>query len=687
MNIRCRSCGTVFPLVGNPGDIIACPGCGKEKKVPSTEIARPLSDSEALEKAEPTPAKQPPNLPVLYRLIIYVRGSNPLAAEQGLPPIWSLLKAGAVSLVVFLLLAVVYRGLYRDSSSPPDAPAASVDGSSSTDKGPFDVARDTPAWGTADEAEEVAQTVATTANDRPLEDEWRAAYEIVKRGGRIGVPHRQEAFADLIKAALSATDRNLHVVAIELSGPNHTDENLTALSRLPHLTRLDLSQIDPDTVTDVGFRHVSELAKLEYLDVSNLKISRQAVTNFANMKRLRVLRLANTRLNDDGLSSLSNLVALEDLDVSNTKIKPEGLSHLRALSKLRRLNLRGTSMTTEGLSHLSPLTTLEDLYLPKPAITAVAALGTHFDFVAAAAPRSSAFVTDREIAAQAETVRTFIDYAMGLEHLAPLKRLNDIRMLFVFGAYDEMGGKLAGSERWTATFREIPVEIDYSSDIVAPDISQMRTPDNAFRYLLAYRTSGRRGGQDLKAVRVKLLRRDSVGRMFFDEAAPSQLSYINQCQNLITLLTPHMARPSGSLLRHIQDFTKVTSLDLSGISLRDDDLRNLSNLTALQVLDLGGSPITGQGLSHLKTLKNLKYLRLTGTSVTDKDLTSLVPLERLTDVVLTQTNVTENGIDRIASDMPRLKVTREPSSGQPWWVGFDWESFSDGPMQEAAPRR
>jgi Leucine-rich repeat (LRR) protein len=668
-------------LKGNPGDTVSCPGCGKQKKIPSTVVARRAADPETPAEIPPSPpAERPAQLPVIYRLIIFVRGSGDASPPGSSPSLRSLVLMGLASLLVLLVLAGVYRFVFRDRSDRSAESASEADASPADGKRPFDVARDTPRWGTPDEAEKVAQTIAETSKDLPLEAEWRAAYEIVKRGGRIGIPgDRQDGLAPM-SGLVSATDRNLHVTVISLSGPNHTDESLAALSRLPHLKRLDLKEVDPESITDAGFQHVSDMTKLEYLDVSNLKISRQAVSHFANMKMLRVLRMANTRLNDDGLASLSGLSSLEDLDISGTKVTPEGLSKLRPLSRLRQLNLQGIAMTVEGLRYLSPLTALEELYLPKPKVTAAEALGPHFDFVDYGRPVSG-YADDSQAFAntKAENIRTFVDYAAGLEHLAPLVRLNEARMLIVLDSYDERGDSLMRSKRWSATLPEIVVEIDFQNLPVGPDLSQMQTPPDAFKYLLAYRVLNQRTGVDLKTFRTPLVRKDPLGRMFFFEPNVYDLQYINRFTGLVSTLIPHLARPSGELLRHIKDFKKITSLDLSGVALRDEHLRHLSNLITLEVLDLGGSPVTGQGLAHLKTLKSLKHLRLTGTSVTDEGLMSLVPLEKLTDVVVTQTNVTDKGIDRIESEMPRLKLTRKPPSGQPWWVSFDWESFTGEP--------
>src|SRR5262245_11121048 len=117
MNVRCRSCGTVFPLKGNPGDTVPCPGCGKQKKIRSTEVARRSPDSEVPATVPPSsPAKRPDQLPVIYRLIIFVRGSDdasPPGSSRSLRPLFLM---GLVSLFVFLALAGAYRIAFRDRS-------------------------------------------------------------------------------------------------------------------------------------------------------------------------------------------------------------------------------------------------------------------------------------------------------------------------------------------------------------------------------------------------------------------------------------------------------------------------------------------------------------------------------------------------------------------------------------------
>ena len=643
MNVRCRGCGTSFPLTGNPGDTVACPGCGKVKR-----ISAPVAQSVKAPSTDPVPEPAPAS-------------TGPSA-----PPIRFLLLMGGAGLLVFLLLAGIYRVFFHEAESGP-AVAAAED---ARPPGAFDAARDVPVWGDSGQAETVVQSAASSSDAKPLEEEWRAAREIISRGGRLGVARRQQA-EETLESNL-ALDRNLHVIAIELEGPNHSDENLATLTRLPYLIRLDLSRVDPDTITDVGFKHVSGLSKLEYLDVSSLKISRQAVSELSKLKNLRVFNLAKTRLNDDGLKPLAALTSLESLDASDTKVTGAGFAHLAPLKRLRNLNVRGIRLTPDDLRHLSPLVSLEELYLPVERLTALEVFGLE-----AASPPKARFqstVTSEETARDTAEKEGFIDYVAGVHHLSSLVRLRDIRMLMVFGTYDERGEELLQSPRWTATFPDITVEFDYQGRGDAPDHSQMTTDANRFRYFVASWMTGKRSVKDLPNFRAPLLAVDPAGRRFFQK--PELLETMKDHQKMVWTLSPYLVRPSGKLLQTLKRMEHVTSLDLSGICVRDEDLANISGLTNLEVLDLGGSPITGKGLAHLSTLKNLKYLRLTGTRVGDDDLKALLPLAKLTDVVVIQTAVTEKGMDWLESEMPRLKVLRKPTGGEPWWLTFDWEKFS-----------
>src|SRR5262249_5572012 len=120
----------------------------------------------------------------------------------------------------------------------------------------------------------------------------------------------------------------------------------------------------------------------------------------------------------------------------------------------------------------------------------------------------------------------------------------------------------------------------------------------------------------------------------------------------------------------------ITSLDLSGFWVEDDDLRYLANHPDLEVLSLSGSPISGSGLSHLTGLKKLRYLNLNGTAIaTGKGLDSLSKLKWVTDVSLAQTGLTEEKKDSLENEMPRVRIHGMDGKERPRWLRIDWPSL------------
>ena len=81
-------------------------------------------------------------------------------------------------------------------------------------------------------------------------------------------------------------------------------------------------------LADTGLVHFKELTKLEYLDISNTKVT------------------------DAGLVQLKGLTELKDLLLINTQVTDAGLVPLKGLTKLKRLYLGDTQVTELGVSEL-----------------------------------------------------------------------------------------------------------------------------------------------------------------------------------------------------------------------------------------------------------------------------------------------------------------------------------------------
>lgn len=106
-----------------------------------------------------------------------------------------------------------------------------------------------------------------------------------------------------------------------------TDALLERVSRLPHVTSLDLS--DSKRLTDAGFAHL------------------------ARMPQLRELNLSGTTISDRGLEVLRHLPRLESIALVWTAVTDAGAVHLTACEHLQRVNL---SFTRTGDGAIRALT-------------------------------------------------------------------------------------------------------------------------------------------------------------------------------------------------------------------------------------------------------------------------------------------------------------------------------------------
>ena len=99
----------------------------------------------------------------------------------------------------------------------------------------------------------------------------------------------------------------------------------------------------------------------------------------------------------------------------------------------------------------------------------------------------------------------------------------------------------------------------------------------------------------------------------------------------------------------------VTSVDLSGKNVKDDDLRLLSKLSSLRELYLIGTDITDAGLKSLVGLQKLEELRVGRTKISDAGLKDLAKLKNLKMVGLVGTQVTEAGVKQFSEAIPNMR--------------------------------
>ena len=143
------------------------------------------------------------------------------------------------------------------------------------------------------------------------------------------------------------------IVSLQLGG-GFGDEALSHISEMKRLEQLDLSKA---CVTKAGMKHLSKLSNLEGLQLPNIALGPDELAHLSELKQLRELPPV-AKLDDETLMHVGNLTGLERLPwpiYGHDGATDAGISHLRSLSKLRSLMFQGSQVTNNGLQVLQEL--------------------------------------------------------------------------------------------------------------------------------------------------------------------------------------------------------------------------------------------------------------------------------------------------------------------------------------------
>lgn len=136
--------------------------------------------------------------------------------------------------------------------------------------------------------------------------------------------------------------------------------------------------LDSRPVVDADLKYLSQLDTLESLNLTGTGVSGGAMAHISNLTNLKKLSLGGgyqkpSNIDDEGLSHLTKLANLEQLVLSDSKITDAGLAHLSKLDNLRSLYVFQTKVGDAGLTHLEGLKNLEVLRAGRTGITDEAA--------------------------------------------------------------------------------------------------------------------------------------------------------------------------------------------------------------------------------------------------------------------------------------------------------------------------
>jgi len=109
-------------------------------------------------------------------------------------------------------------------------------------------------------------------------------------------------------------------------------------------------------------------------------------------------------------------------------------------------------------------------------------------------------------------------------------------------------------------------------------------------------------------------------------------------------------------LRVLGAFTRLKSLELTCVEIRNGNLDHIKKLTSLESLTLVATGIDDDGVRQLKLLPNLQKLHLVFCTVSDTGLRSLSDFPSLQEVKLLGSSVTDEGIRELQQASPKLKI-------------------------------
>lgn len=105
-----------------------------------------------------------------------------------------------------------------------------------------------------------------------------------------------------------------------------------------------------------------------------------------------------------------------------------------------------------------------------------------------------------------------------------------------------------------------------------------------------------------------------------------------------------------------QRIKRLKVADLKGNTQSAQSLAVLQDMDEVRFVILSASDVSDAEIAKLKEIRGLKYLWLTNTKITDACIDSIAEIENLERIKLDQTSITPEGVERLRSLKPNLKV-------------------------------
>lgn len=451
-----------------------------------------------------------------------------------------------------------------------------------------------------------------------------------------------QATLDKLKQLGARWKRNQHgqVYWLFLKRLPLADDDLMVLRELPEVQTVTLRgvhTIKGNHFTDEGLRHVGQLKKLRYLDLSvNYHLTDAGLRHLESLKQLEYLDLSGChRFSDACGASLAQLTSLRTLKLRQTSLTPDVLTALSQLPELKHLTVnyaKGMWLNENTIVPLEkmPLEELEGLLIKDENLPLIARLKSL---------KLVPFEQDRLIKD---------DQLSYLIHISQIKKLN---VVLTRGISDTSQLKQL---RMLPELKTLSISLGKSSAGVPLDRSGLL----ALAKIPTLKELG------IGLVNVPVLEAIShctqVQKLNLNvdssQFQPTDLAYLKEMSSLkdltvqIALVSddlwatlgkvesleeisfnrgwpPQKEPPPFSMasLKHLQNLPHLKGLDLNGFPVTDEGLGYLGQCRTLERLELNNAPITNAGLLQLRHLEHLKRLNFYGSKI---DMDTAVELHR-----------------------------------------------------------
>ena len=439
---------------------------------------------------------------------------------------------------------------------------------------------------------------------------------------------------------------------LRLTSTGITDEGMEYLKPLRSLKVLELME---SSITSQGLAILSDLPNLIYLDL-NTEATDAGLRHVGQHPNLRWLRIRAGKIWGPGLAQLANMLRLERLCIWGTSpISDRHIKYMEGLTDLKSLTLWGSScnsLTDDSLASIGKLKNLEELYfvraMPRFTVTGIAHLQDlkklrKIDF-------AQIWIDPQGMRYGDELVKQLAENLPDLESIKGISYLSaeGMKTLTIFRNLKGLGISLKDRERGyygptgvshlacLGSLEELYLSGDES--LSDADLASLEPLTHLKELFISAQNVTERG-----MVSIGKLRQLENLTLF----CPVTRNALNQLNGLVNL--QHLQVNAGlrgniaatdttdELMLDLSGMTKMKDMDLTGLSLDDDDLAFLEHMPLLENLMIQpNSTLSGESLLYLTELPELNLLFISRLSdCTDGDLAHLNNLPKLRNLTIT----------------------------------------------------